>query len=75
MSAEYNHSALDVLQELDDTDPKVCYLIAMVLSRLEQEDLAEKYFRRALMYDPYLRHRANLDPEMSKFVSRIEEEY
>ena len=75
MSAEYNHSALDVLQELDDTDPKVCYLIAMVLSRLEQEDLAEKYFRRALMYDPYLRHRANLDPEMSKFVLRLEDEY
>ena len=75
MSAEYNHSALDVLQKLDDTDPKVCYLMAMVLSRLEQRDMAEAYFRRALMYDPYLRHRANLDPEMSGFVTGLEDEY
>ena len=75
MSAEYNHSAMDVLQRLDDTDPKVCYLMAMVLSRLEQDDMAQVYFRRALTYDPYLRHRANLDPEMSRFVLGIEEEY
>jgi tetratricopeptide (TPR) repeat protein len=75
MSAEYNHSALDVLQKLDDTDPKVCYLMAMVLSRLEQNEMAQMYFKRALAYDPYLRHRANLDPEMSKFVTDIEEEY
>ena len=75
MSAEYNHSALDVLQRLDDTDPKVCYLMAMVLSRLEQDEIARMYFDRALSYEPYLRHRANLDPEMSGFVSGIEEEY
>ena len=74
MSAEYNHSALDVLQRLDDKDPKVCYLIAMVLSRLEEADLAEAYFKKALQYDPHLRYRANLDPEMSKFVSKIEDD-
>ena len=72
VSAEYNHSALDVLQRLDDTDAKVCYLMAMVLSRLEQGEMAEAYFKRALQYDPYLRHRANLDPEMSGFVSEID---
>lgn len=75
MSAEYNHSALDLLQKLDDSDPRVCYLMAMVLSRLEQRSMAEAYFKRALQYDPYLRHRANLDPEMSKFVSGLEDEY
>lgn len=75
MSAEYNHSALDLLQKLDDTDPRVCYLMAMVLSRLEQRSMAEAYFRRALQYDPYLRHRANLDPEMSKFVSALGDDY
>ena len=75
MSAEYNHSALDVLQKLDDTDPRVCYLMAMVLSRLEQRSMAEAYFRRALQYDPYLRHRANLDPEMSRFVSALGDDY
>ncbi len=71
MSADYNHSALDMLDGLDDTNPKVCYLKAMVLSRLEQIDEAEKYYRLALAYDPYLRHRANLDPEMYRLVGLI----
>lgn len=75
VSAEYNHSALDVLQTLDGNDPKVCYLMAMVLSRLEQHETAEAYFRKALNLDPYLRHRANLDPEMSKFIPLVENEY
>lgn len=75
MSAEYNHSALDLLQKLDEDDPRVCYLMAMVLSRLEQRNMAEIYFKRALQLDPYLRHRANLDPEMSKFVSGLDDEY
>lgn len=68
MSADYNHSALDVLSRLDDTDSKVCYLKAMVLSRLEQHEEAMKYFELSLAYDPYLEHRANLDPEMSRLV-------
>ena len=68
MSADYNHSALDVLSRLDDTDSKVCYLKAMVLSRLEQHEEAMKYFELSLAYDPYLEHRANFDPEMSRLV-------
>lgn len=68
MSADYNHSALDVLGRLDDKDPKVCYLMAMVMIRLEQFDQAKKYFDLCLAYDPYMRHRANLDPEMYKLV-------
>ena len=69
MSADYNHSALDVLGRLDDKDPKVCYLMAMVLIRLEQFEEARKYYDLCLAYDPYMRHRANLDPEMYKLVS------
>ncbi len=72
MSADYNHSALDVLGRLDDTDPKVCYLKAMVLSRMGQHDEAMKYYRLCLAYDPYMRHRANLDPEMHLLVQRDE---
>ena len=68
MSADYNHSALDVLGRLDDSDPKVCYLKAMVLSRLEQHEEALKYYRLCLAYDPYMRYRANLDPEMHMLV-------
>ena len=70
MSADYNHSALDVLGRLDDTDPKVCYLKAMVLSRLGVEEEAMKYYELSLAYDPYLEHRANLDPEMYKIVQK-----
>lgn len=69
MAADYNHSALDVLSRLDDTDPKVCYLMAMVLARMEQYEEARKYYGLCLVYDPYMRHRANLDPEMYRLVN------
>ncbi len=68
MSADYNHSALDVLGRLDSTNPKVCYLKAMVLSRMGLKDEAMKYYRLCIAYDPYMRHRANLDPEMHLLV-------
>ena len=68
MSAGYNHSALDVMNRLSKDDPKVCYLMALVLSRLEQYDEAMKYFELCLMYDPYMEHRANLDPEMAELI-------
>jgi hypothetical protein len=73
MSADYNHSALDVLGRLDDTDARVCYLKAMVLSRLGQIQEARKYFELALAYDPYLEHRANLDPEMYVLVNKYKQ--
>lgn len=73
MSADYNHSALDVLGRLDDKDPKVCYLKAMVLSRLGLPEEALKYFDLCIAYDPYMRHRANLDPEMHELVKKREE--
>ena len=34
VTADYNHTALEILMRLDDTDPKVCYLKSIVLSRL-----------------------------------------
>lgn len=68
MCADYNHSALDVLGRLDDTDPRVCYLKAVVLARLENKEEALKYYELALAYDPRLEFRANLDPEMYEIV-------
>ena len=68
MSAGYNHSALDVMGRLDDRDPKVCYLMALVLSRLERYEEAMKYFELCLIYDPYMEYRANLDPEMAEVI-------
>lgn len=70
MSADYNHSALDVLEGLDDKDAKVCYMKALILSRLGVYDEAMKYFELSLAYDPYLEYRANLDPEMSDLINR-----
>lgn len=70
MSADYNHSALDVLDGLDDKDAKVCYMKALILSRLDVHEEAMKYFELSLAYDPYLEYRANLDPEMSGLVNK-----
>ena len=70
VSSGYNHSALQVLEGLDDNDSRVCYLLAMVLSRLGNEKCALKYFERALELAPALEFRANLDPEMSELVRR-----
>lgn len=68
MSADYNHTAWDILSDMEDKNAKVCYLKAMVLSRLEQYDEAMKYFRLSIGYDPYMEYRANLDPEMYELV-------
>jgi tetratricopeptide (TPR) repeat protein len=67
-SADYNHTALDVLRELSSEDSRVCYLMALVLSRLEQRKEAEKYLKLAIAYDPMMKYRANLDPELSGYV-------
>lgn len=68
MSADYNHSALDVLGRLDDRNVRVCYLKAMVLARMGHMQEALKYFDLCLAYDPYMEHRANLDPEMYELI-------
>jgi hypothetical protein len=42
----------------------------MVLSRLELYEEALKYFELAVIKDPSMIHRANLDPEMNELVKR-----
>lgn len=68
ISAGYNHSALDVLSRLDGGDAKTCYLMSMALARLGQMDEALGYFELCVAYDPYMEHRANLDPEMYDLI-------
>jgi tetratricopeptide (TPR) repeat protein len=70
-SADYNHTALDVLQGLSSDDPKVCYLMALVLSRLGQRDEAVKYLDLAVACDPSLKYRMNLDPELSGYINNF----
>jgi hypothetical protein len=40
----------------------------VILARLGLEDEALKYYEMAVLVDPYLRHRANLDPELSDIL-------
>ena len=71
VSADRNYSALEVLKSLDKSDPKVCYLMAVVLSRLELHEGASKFFNMAKERDPSLLHRANLDPELSSVLNNV----
>ena len=41
---------------------------SVVLSRLGAMDEALKYLELCIAYDPYMEHRANLDPEMHELV-------
>ncbi len=63
-SAGYDHSAWDVLEFLPSASARVCYLKALVLSRLGRWGEARREFAAALEMEPSLRYRANLDPEM-----------
>lgn len=64
-SAGYDHSAWDILKDLPDGPARVCYLKALVLSRLGMRDEARRELLAAFESDPSMRHRANLDPEMA----------
>jgi tetratricopeptide (TPR) repeat protein len=68
LCADYNHSAMDILNRLDDTDPRVCYMKSLVLARLRQYSESLKYYELAIAYDPAFEFRANLDPEMHEIV-------
>lgn len=72
LSMGYDHSALDILEGLDLQEPRVCYLMAMVLSRLERYGRAMECFEKALEMAPALEFRANLDPEMSVLIKKRE---
>ena len=71
VSADYNHTALDVLKNLSLDDSKVCYLMAIVLSRLERKKEASKYLDLAIAHNPLLKYRANLDPELSGYIINL----
>jgi tetratricopeptide (TPR) repeat protein len=70
-TADYNHTALNVLETLPVDNPKVCYLKAVVLSRLNQKEEAAKYLELSIAYDPMLKYRANLDPELSGYINNL----
>ena len=65
LSADMNHSALEILMKLNKINPKVCYLLSVVYARLGKNAEAIKFYQMSQRIDPSLRHRANLDPELS----------
>lgn len=73
VSLSYNHSALDILSELDEGNARVWYLRAVALSRLERYGEAYRAWQRSVELDGSMLHRGNLDPEISELSRRRQE--
>lgn len=68
---DYNRSALDVLLGLP-RDARRDYMLAVVYSRLGDEQLAVQYYMNSVEQDEAMRHRGNLDPEISALIKKYE---
>ncbi len=68
---DYNNSALHILENL----PKSAfrdYMLAVVYSRLGNEQMAVEHFIHSVAQDPFMKHRGNLDPEISSLVKKYQ---
>ena len=68
---DYNNSALSVLEKLPKS-AKRDYLLAIVWKRLGNEQKGVEYFLHAVSQDYSMRHRGNLDPEISALVRKYD---
>ncbi len=66
---DYNNSALEILERLP-RDARRDYMLAVVYSRLGDEKLAVEYFMNSVEQDQSMRHRGNLDPEISSLIKK-----
>lgn len=66
---DYNASALEVLNTLP-RDARRDYMLAVVHSRLGDERLAVEYYLASVQQDGSMRHRGNLDPEISALIKK-----
>jgi hypothetical protein len=66
---DYNKSALDILQRLP-RDARRDYMLAVVYGRLGEEKLAVEHFLNSVEQDGAMRHRGNLDPEISALIKK-----
>lgn len=67
MAAERNASALLILESLERA-PQVNYLLAILYSRMSNEQKAVQCYMAACRQDPSYVHRGNLDPEISALI-------
>ena len=66
---DYNASALEILEALQETD-RVNYLLAVIYSRQGRDKEAVEHYLRACRETPNYWHRGNLDPEISELIKR-----
>ena len=66
---DYNNSALEILERLP-RDARRDYMLAVVYGRLGDEKLAVEYFLNSVEQDDQMRHRGNLDPEISALIKK-----
>jgi hypothetical protein len=66
---DYNNSALEILMELPQN--AACnYMKSVVYARLGSEQMAVEHFIHSVEQDPSMRHRGNLDPEISSLLKK-----
>ena len=65
----YNHSAKAILEVLPKT-AKRDYLMALACARLNDTERAAEYFLSSVEADASMRHRGNLDPEISAVIKK-----
>lgn len=69
MSLGYDKAALRIFSSLEP-NPDVKYLMAILSSRMGDEEAAVQHFLRAVELNPRLKFRGNLDPEISRLVKK-----
>lgn len=69
MCLNYNHSAMSILEGLKSSAQKN-YMMAVLFGRLGDEKKAVKYFLSSVEMEPLMRHRGNLDPEVSSLIAK-----
>lgn len=70
-SSGYDGQALSILSGLDTENARTDYLKALLLSRAGDMESAYDCYSRCIGKDPSMKHRANLDPEMSRFTDKL----
>lgn len=65
----YDRSALEILQKLPRS-AKRDYMLAVVYGRLGDEEQAVQYFLNSVEQESSMRHRGNLDPEISALIKK-----
>lgn len=68
VALDRNRSALEILQDCEKTAP-VNYMLALVYSRLGDENNAVQCYLTSCRQDPAYVHRGNLDPEISELIT------